>query len=129
PMFSNIVTRSVIWLMRNTKFSMENRNACTIALLDKLNAIPSHDIINVDATGQIYFNRKPVDADKMSQLRSQADDLINHPLRQLVREQVQFRAVKVGIHKGETAEQTLFARAAIWQADQEDEIYEQIAHK
>ena len=40
-MFGNIVTKTVIWLMRNTKFSTENRVLCTTALIDKLHAIPS----------------------------------------------------------------------------------------
>ncbi len=128
-MFRNIITYFVIWLMRNTKFSIENRVACTTALLDKLNAIPSHDIVNIDQSGRVYFNGKAVDADKVSQLKEQARDLLDNPLRQLVREEVSFRAVKLGVHKADNLEGVFFSKAAIYQAQQEDEIYERLAQK
>jgi len=128
-MFRNIITYLVIWLMRNTKFSLENRVACTTALLDELNAIPSHDIVNVDHSGKIYVNGKAVDAGKVSQMQKQARDLLDHPLRQLVREEVSFRAVKLGVHKANDLEGVYFAKAAIYQAQQEDEIYERLAQK
>jgi len=128
-MFRNIITHLVIWLMRNTKFSTENRVMCTNALLDNLHAIPSHDIVNVVSGGRIFLNGKPVDDDKTSQVRNQAKDLLEHPLRQLVREEVSFRAVKLGVHKANDLNEMFFSKAAIWQAQQEDEIYEQLAQQ
>lgn len=128
-MFGKFVTKIVIWLMRNSKFSIENRVALTTVLLDKLHSIPSHDIINVDGNGRVFVNGKEIDHGKVSQMRQQAQDLLEHPLRQFVRDEVSFRAVKIGVHQAMDLQQVLFAKAAIWQAQQEEEIYEQLAQK
>lgn len=128
-MFRNIVAKIVIWLMDNSNFSIEDRMLCTTALLNKLNAIPACDIVNVDDSGRIFVNGKPVDSDKITQIRQQAEDLLDNPLRQLVREEVSFRAVKIGVHKANDLKEIFFAKAAIFQAQQEDEIYERLAQK
>jgi hypothetical protein len=128
-MFGNIVTKLVIWLMRNTKFSTENRTLCTTALLDKLRAIPAHSIVSVDDSGRVYLNNKVVDAEKTNQIRQQAEDLLNHPLRQLVRDEVAFKAVKLGVHQANNIDEVYFSKAAIWQTQQEEEIYERLAQK
>ena len=128
-MLGNIVTKIVLWMMRNTRFSLENRVVCTTALLDKLNAIPSRDIVNIDGNGSIFVNGKAVDKGKVSQMRQQAQALLENPLRQFVREQVSFRAVKLGVHKANDLNEVFFSKAALYQAQQEDEIYEQLAQK
>ena len=128
-MLGNIITKIVIWLVHNAKFSTENRIACTNVLLEKLKAIPSRDIVNVVAGGQVYINGKAIDAGKMSQLKRQAQTLLDDPLRQLVREEVSYRAVKLGVHKANNLEEIFFSKAAIYQAQEEDTIYEQLAQK
>ncbi len=121
-----IITSLVIWLMRNTRFSLENRTRCITALLDKLNIIPHKDIIEIREDGT-FINGRKMDLDKAKQLKSSAKAVLENQVRNIVREQVAFKAVNVGVHRGNTPEEIYFSKVALWIYQQENLLYEQLA--
>ena len=122
-----IITNLVIWLMHNTRFSMDNRIKCTTALLDKLNFIPHTDIIELDITGKLVVNGRTLDLVKSKQLMDSARAILDNQVRNLVREQVAFKAVNVGVHNGTKPEELIWARVALWIYQQEDVLYHMLA--
>ena len=115
--------------MQHSKFSLENRTKCTTALLNKLNFIPYIDIIKVDTKGRTVVNGRPLDLEKSKQLREHAKVMLDNPTRNLVREQVAFKAVNIGVHNGDTPEKLYFSRVALWIYQKEDELYHTLAQE
>lgn len=128
-MLGNIITNLVIWLMQTSKFSMENRIKCTTALLDKLNFIPFKDIISENELGRLTVKGRELELEQMRQLNESAKAMLNNHCRNLVREQVAFRAVAIGVHNGDTPEKLYFSRVALWLQQQEDELYHTLAQE
>lgn len=122
-----IITNLVIWLMHNTRFSMENRIKCTTALLDKLNFVPHTDIIEMDKAGRLVVNGRQLDLAKSKQLMDSAKAILDNQVRNLVREQVAFKAVNIGVHNGTNSEELYWSRVALWIYQQEDDLYHILA--
>lgn len=110
--------------MRSAGFSLEDRTRCVTALLDKLNFIPYKDIIEADASGRIKINGRLLDYEKAKQIRESALALLDNQCRKIVKDQVAFRAVNLGVHNGDTPEKMYFSRVALWVIQQEDELVE-----
>src|SRR3990167_4504919 len=114
------------WLLKS-RLSMENRIALTTLLLDKLNFIPAKDIIWMNETGRLEINGQEVTLEMAAKLREGARrDLLSNSLK-IIREQVAFRAVAIGVHNGDTAEKIMWARVALWWQQQEKELLELLA--
>lgn len=128
-MFGRIITSLIVWVMNNTRFSIENRTKCITALLNKLNFIPHKDIIEIDGQGRTVINGRLLDLDKARQLRESAKAMLANQCRNLVREQVAFKAVSLGVHNGTTPEQLFWCRTALWIYQQENELYHALAQE
>jgi len=126
---SGIITNLVIWLMKHTKFSLENRTKCVNALLDELNFIPYKDIITVNEQGRITVNGKETDFEQARQLVESSKALLNNYCRNIVQEQVAFRAVNIGVHNGDTPEKLYFSRVALWIYQQENDLLKELAQE
>lgn len=98
----------------NNHLSVEQMNELSIHIMDIVQATPIHDIIYTNDDGQLIVNGKPVEMEKMVQLREHARIALDNKALELIRKQVAFTAIANGIHKAETPEQMIFNRAAIW---------------
>lgn len=123
-----MITNLIIWLMRNTRFSIESRTKCVNALLVKLN-FPCKDIIEVNSEEKIMVNGRQLDLEGARQLRESARAMLENSARKFVREQVAFKAITLGIHNGDTPEKLYFSRTALWFGQMEDELYHLLAQE
>jgi hypothetical protein len=116
----------VKWMLRR-RLSLETRNALIIHILDNLGALPLHASI-ISSDGQMLVGGKPLEVEQARLLRDQATRVLENKAFELIREQVAFAAVAMGVHKAETPEQMYFARAALWWGQQEEEILKLLAY-
>lgn len=123
----SIITSIVCFLLRNSKLSLENKTKLTCCLLNKLQAIPSSDIIKTNEAGKLEVNGRELDFDGMKILREGAIMLLDSNTRKFVKEQIMFEAVKIGVHFGDTPERVIFSKAAIWQLEQEEDFIKKLA--
>ncbi len=128
-MFEKLITKSTIFLLKRSNFSLKNKTIIVTELLDNLNAIQASNIISNDGVGNILINGKELDSDMARKLRDGAKIMLDSGTRKLIRDEVENRAIILGIQKGETPEQIYFSRAAIWWGQQEEEILKKLAQE
>jgi len=126
---NKILANLVIRLLRSSDFSLKERTKLVTALLDKLNFIPYKDIIEIDQQGRIMINGQSLPLEKAIQIKESAKAVLDNQCRNLVREQVAFKAVTMGVHNGTMPEQLYWCRTALWIYQQEDELYRVLAQE
>lgn len=108
-----------LWALSKATLSIEGRNALVVHILDKTQALPLSDIIYTDSEGNLIVDGRPVDLDKMRQLKATAQAALDNPALKLIRQQVMHEAVVVGLmSKARTDLDMYFSRAAIWWGQQ-----------
>jgi hypothetical protein len=113
-----LAARFTAYLLRNTKLDLESKNLLTNVLLEKIGALPLHDIITQDGNGRLLIHNRPVELEEARLLRESARGVLNNKAIAFVYEQVQFLAITAGIHKNIAQEDGLFAKAALWQGQE-----------
>lgn len=91
-------------------------------LLDNIGALPFRDVITFDLQGGVYVNKKKLNQEQLIALKESCNGLSNSFARNLIHEQVKYSAVKMGVHEGLNPDMILFAKAALWYAEQEDKM-------
>jgi len=125
-MISKLV-QFVAWLLSRSRISIRDRIVLTNAVLDKLAVVQSGDILTVDSSGKLAISGQPMELEFARILSESARAMLHSTARSVVRKQVEYIAVTHGIHKAETPEQMLFAKAAIWYGQEEDKLYRLLA--
>lgn len=120
-------TKLAVLLLKSSRIGNEERQLLTSALLDKLGALPLRGRITMDETGQIFVNGKQMDFETAKLFHESATSMIRNFARRFVREQVIFMAIQKGVHENISPEQGLFAKAALWFYQEEEELYRQFA--
>lgn len=121
------LVRFVAWLLSRSRVSVRDRIVLTNAILDKLAVVQSGDILTVESSGRLAINGQQLEYEYARMLSESARAMLTSTARNVVRKQVEYVAVTHGIHKAETPEQMLFAKAAIWYGQEEDKIYRLLA--
>lgn len=119
--------RLAVWLLRDSRISNEERQILTGAVLDKLGALPLRARIAVGETGQIFIDGKELTLETAHKLHESSKVMLTNFARRFVREQVTFMAIRKGVHENTSPEQGLFAKSALWNFQEEDELYRQFA--
>lgn len=110
----------VKWALRviqRADLTIEERTLCTGAILEKLEALPLHAIVETSDEG-ILINGKVVDIEVLRVLRESAIKALDNRAFNFIAEQVVWIAIQRGIHNGDTPEKLYFYRAAIWFSEQ-----------
>jgi hypothetical protein len=123
------IVKLVMWLLKSSNITLEDRNTLTTAILDKLTILPMYDIIKVNENGQLLINNRIVDLEKAKLLRESAMAALNNQSLKAVHEQVLFNAITMGVHNVITPDQMFFSRAAIWYSQQEIAILKTLAQQ
>lgn len=125
-MFGRITSRIVIWFLNTARFSIEDRAVLTNHLLQKLAALPVRDIITLNDEGGLLINDRPLSVEEVVSLRESATQLSRNYIRKILREQMAFEAIKVGVHNSISNDTNFFAKAALWNQAKENEILQNI---
>lgn len=126
-MWGRLATKLAVHWLRAASIDNECRQILTAALLDKLGALPIHAKISVDESGSVLVDGKKLTLDRAQQLNQSAVTALSSVARKFVRETVTFLAVKQGVHENMSPEQGLFAKAALWFMQEEDNLYRILA--
>lgn len=120
-------TKLAVALLKNATLKNEERQLLTVTLLDKLGALPLRARISLDEAGQIFVDEKQLTLETSRTLHETSKAMLNNFARRFVREQVTFMAIHKGVHENISPEQGLFAKAALWFLQEEDELYRRFA--
>jgi len=114
------LVKLVLFLLQHTRLSKENRNLLTTGVLDKLAALPLHDIITTNEEGSLLINGHDVDYETASKLRASAKGALDNYAQKFIDQQILYIAITSGVHKLENVDQAFFMRAAIWSMQQRE---------
>lgn len=114
-----MIVRLIAWLLKRD-LSEKDMLVLSNAVMHRLGALPIRGSMYVDDNLRIIVNGKPLDSEQTLLLRNSARIVLDSMAYKLVRDQVKFSAVEHGFHKAESPLQQLWARAALWH-DQEQE--------
>lgn len=109
-------------LLKSKKINSEERSLILIFLLEKVNTLPIKDILTYELDGTIKVNDKNLSLEQAISLRESAVALQANQCYRLIKEQIAYEAIKIGIHMGNTLEQIIFPKAALWIQAQEIEL-------
>lgn len=126
-MLQNYITNLTAFLLKKTNLSLKNRTRLTAVLLDNLVAVQACDIIKINEEGKLAVNGRELDFDGAKILRENAISAMENQAFKFVKEQVEYEAVKIGVHFGDTPEKVFFSKAAIWQGLQVEEFLKKLA--
>jgi hypothetical protein len=127
PQTSKEIVQKVAELLRSSDLTNEDRQLLTTLVLSRLGVLPLRASITVDATGQVFVNGTKPDVEVARQLRESAKSMLTSFARRFVRETTIFLAIKQGVHENLSPEQGLFAKAALWQMQEEQTLLELLA--
>ncbi len=105
--------------MKKSSLSTQDRIALTTALLDKLNALPMGNII-VETPEGLIINGKELDTEQIINFKESCVSLKENFARQVIHEQIRYKATEMGIHKSQTIDELMFAKAIIWCLNEEN---------
>ena len=91
-------------------------------MLESVNALPITDIITFENDGTLKVGNKNLTAEQAISLRESLVSLNNNWSRRLINEQITFEAIKLGVHIGQSTDQIMFSKAAIWILAKENEL-------
>lgn len=117
-MFKRLALKLAVRLLRDPVLTLEDRSLLTATVLDRLNALPADAILKTDTDGTLVLNGKRIDAKKAIALNKSAQRVLNEQAFKYGLEQIRFAAIEIGIYKGLTTEQNVFAKAALWQIEE-----------
>lgn len=114
-------------LLKNKRIKSSDKELIYQALLEKIIILPIKDLITFDSDGTIKINGKGLETEQAINLRESAVALDKNWAYRVIKEQIAFEAIKIGIHKGNTLEQIIFPKAALWIQQQEIELINRLS--
>jgi len=116
----------IIKELKKAKLSQTDRIALTTAITDKLNALPMGDIIAYSREGLI-INGKVMDLEQTANFKLSVTALEDNFARQVIHEQLRFKAVQLGLDKATSIDELFFAKAVIWSLNEENKLIKQLS--
>ncbi len=128
-MLGKIITKITIFALRSKRLSGEQKAEVTSALLDNLVAFPISDIVKIDENGVLKVKGRTLDIDQMIALRESAISLKESFARKLIKDQMKFLAINLGVHQGISTDTITFAKACLWVIQEEDKLVDTLTLK
>lgn len=126
-MLRKAIFRMVRRFLDRDDLTYDEKSYLSTKILDKLAALPLRDIIEFSDTGSLLINGRPQSLEQMKILHESARALRSNYMRRLIREQVAYNAIKLGLHKAVKIEDTNFSKAAIWWGQNEEKLIDLLA--
>lgn len=128
-MFGNLIAKIAIFALRSKRLSGNQKSLVLSALLNNLTAFPIRDIIKTDTEGNLRINGRKLDADAIIAFRESASALRESFSRKLIKEQLTYKAINLGVHMGLNTDSIIFSKAVLWIIQEENELIETLAMK
>lgn len=121
-----MLTKILIKLLKS-KISLKDKELILNTLLERINALPIRDLIIFDVAGTLKINDRTLDIDQAIVFKETVLALKNNSAYKIIKEQIAFEAIKIGIHKGNTLDQIMFSKAALWIQAEEIRLITQLS--
>lgn len=121
-----MIVQVIKWLWRS-RLSDKDRLSLLNIVIHRLDIIPLRAIITVDENRRVLVQGKPLDTEQLIVLRESASSTLNSYARNIIREQIRFAAIDQGFLKSDDPQTQLFYKAALWFAQEEQNLLENIA--
>lgn len=121
-----MLSKLVIWLLKSNTLSGDDKVKVTNALLKNIGALPLRSTISFDNNQTLHINGKKLDMEHATIFVDSCRSLKESFARQVIREQVKFLAIEIGVHQALNSEQVMFSKAALWVIQEEDKIINSI---
>lgn len=125
-MIGRLIAKLTVFALKHSKLSIEDKNLCTVALLDSLRALPIKSIIIINEQGLLLVNGEPLDHDQSVKIRDSARVMYASSFRKMVKTQISHLAVTIGVREGLNTDQILFSKAALWCLQEEEKLLKSI---
>lgn len=119
--------RLLLRLLKNQRLNNESRSLILNFFLESIQVLPIRDTITFDDMGTVKINSKFLTLEKALQLREGAVNLQKNWTYRLIKDQVAYNAIKMGVHSSLTFEQLILSKASLWVAQQEALLIESLA--
>lgn len=119
---TSLAVRLAAWLLKGGRATGDDRSLLMAAIMENIGTLPTKKIITYDLTGRIAINGKLLTAEQSVSFRESVVSLQKNYARKVLRDQVAFLAVEMGVHQGLNQEMIQFSKAALWQIGQENEL-------
>lgn len=119
-MWHNLVTKLVLWALKS-RITGENKTRLITALLNNINAVPIRDVIKHSRKG-IIVNGQILETDQGIAFLQGVTALADSKARKLIRDQILYEAIKLGVNQGDNPDKIMFAKAAIWCLEEEERL-------
>ena len=115
------------WALRRMRPGSKGRAILTAAILDSIDAVPLRSMIAIDEHRRVLVRGEPLNPEEFIQLRESARAILNNRATRLIRDQVRFVAINDGYLKSIDPETQIFYKAALWYAQSEKELLQELA--
>lgn len=121
-----MLARLVIWILNSKRIKGESKALIFNALLENIGSLPIKDIFTHDLSGTVRVNGKDLTPEQAISLKEGAVALNKNWTYNLIREQVAYEAVKMGVHSSLNLDMVMFSKAALWHQEQEKKLISQL---
>ncbi len=87
------------------------------------------EVINFDEQGNIYLDGKQLSAEEHAAFLTSVASLANSFALKYIRNQIARECVKIGVHQAMNEDQIMFAKAALWYQQKENELLATIINR
>ena len=115
-MLAKLIVKILHW--KNLKG--EDKALIVTALLENIDALPLRDAIKFDADGTLLVRGRKLELEQAQALKGATEALKTNYARQLIQEQLLYEANKIALHQGLTPEMIQFAKAVVWNLQNEE---------
>ena len=112
----------LLWLLKQKRLKQTTKIEIVNYLLASVNALPIKDLISFEPDGTLKIGNKILDSQQAIMLRESLVSLNKNWADRVLSEQITYEAIKIGVHIGQTTDQIMFAKAAIWVLKQREEL-------
>lgn len=81
--------------------------------------MPIDSVITFNIEGKILVNNKQLEVEQAIRLRQAARSLKDNSFYKLIKEQIAYEAIKMGVHSSVTMDGILMSKSALWIQQQE----------
>lgn len=126
-MFSKLVVKLTVTLLKNVTLANQDRIVLTNSILHVLKALPIRDALVVNENGRLMVNGREIDLETAKILRESAKAALTSQALRIINDQVSFIAITTGVHQADNPWSMIFGKSALWYGQQQDKFLKILA--
>jgi hypothetical protein len=125
-MLNKLLLKIIFWVLKNRRFSLEEKGIVTMKLIEKVNALPISSMITFDSMGNMIINGRKLEIEQSINFKQSCLVYKDNYARTFIREQLKYQAIQTGVHQGLTTDMIIFSKAGLWIIEEEDKLLQKI---